>query len=117
MPRPIPVLAAGAALGAVVATVAGLMPRLVSESGLPAALLAGGGLGLLAASFALLLGRRRRPRPSSWLRHLALAIVSSDGRWLRVSRRLASILGTTPAQLRGQRLIDHVHPRYREPVE
>jgi PAS domain S-box-containing protein len=86
---------------------------------LTAALLAGGGAGLLAALTLLAVRRpltRRTRRGKSWLQNIPLAIVSPDGRWQRVSRRLAAMLRTSPRQLRNQSVFDAIHPHYREAV-
>jgi PAS domain S-box-containing protein len=119
MPRPISLLAAGAALGTVIATVAwGVLVHV--DASLPAALLTGAGTGILAAGSALAvthaLGRQRQRRASSWLQQLPLAIVNPDGRWRRVSRRLAAMLRTPRGQLRDRPILDYVHPGYRDAV-
>jgi PAS domain S-box-containing protein len=118
MPRPVPFLAAGAALGAVVATAVWGVLFHVGAS-LTAALLAGAGAGLLAAVTLLAIRRpptRQARHGKSWLQNIPLAIVSPDGRWQRVSRRLAAMLRTSRRQLRGQSMFDDVHPHYREAV-
>lgn len=41
---------------------------------------------------------------------VGMAHVGLDGRWLRMNRRLVDLLGTQEAAIRGQRLLDIVHP-------